>query len=195
MPGDCNTNRWPCKADPANDTVGKSGDSRASDTLVPVVSDRKTKPRIPKRIRGFCIIICSPSGLLYFILFLQRLPEHILEPGNVHTRYRGNEDRRNPLGQMAFHLFDQFLVEHIAFGDGQQALLVEQFRIILGQFAQQDRVILADVVAVTIDDTYMDEAGKFHLNDTGLITYSHGEYFGFGDKLGSFGYSVRKTKK
>lgn len=40
------------------------------------------------------------------------------------------------------------LVEHIAFGDGQQALLVEQFRIILGQFAQQDRVILADVVAV-----------------------------------------------
>ena len=49
---------------------------------------------------------------------------------------------------MAFHLFDQVLVEHIAFGDGQQALLVEQFRIILGQFAQQDRVILADVVAV-----------------------------------------------
>ena len=38
-------------------------------------------------------------------------------------------------------------------------------------------LILADVVAVTIDDAYMDEAGKFHLNDTGLITYSHGEYF------------------
>ena len=93
---------------------------------------------------------------------------------------------------MAFHLFDQFLVEHIAFGDGQQALLVEQFRIILGQFAQQDRVILADVVAVTIDDAYMDEAGKFHLNDTGLITYSHGEYFLLGKKLGTFGYSVRK---
>ena len=33
-------------------------------------------------------------------------------------------------------------------------------------------LILADVVAVTIDDAYMDEAGKFHLNDTGLITYS-----------------------
>lgn len=28
-------------------------------------------------------------------------------------------------------------------------------------------LILADVVAVTIDDAYMDEAGKFHLNDTG----------------------------
>ena len=53
-------------------------------------------------------------------------------------------------------------------------------------------LILADVVAVTIGDAYMDEAGKFHLNDTGLITYSHGEYFLLGKKLGTFGYSVRK---
>ena len=36
---------------------------------------------------------------------------------------------------------------------------------------------------------------KTIVNDTGLVMYSHGEYFGFGDKLGSFGYSVRKTKK
>ena len=57
-------------------------------------------------------------------------------------------------------------------------------------------LILADVVAVTIDDAYMDESGKFHLNDTGLVTYSHGEYFLLGKKLGSFGYSVaKKTAK
>lgn len=57
-------------------------------------------------------------------------------------------------------------------------------------------LILADVVAVTIDDAYMDECGKFHLNDTGLVTYSHGEYFLLGKKLGSFGYSVaRKAAK
>ena len=37
--------------------------------------------------------------------------------------------------------------------------------------------------------------GNFISTDTGLVMYSHGEYFGFGDKLGSFGYSVRKTKK
>ena len=54
---------------------------------------------------------------------------------------------------------------------------------------------LTDVVGVTVDDKYMDGTGKFHINDTGLVMYSHGEYFGFGDKLGSFGYSVRKTKK
>ena len=53
-------------------------------------------------------------------------------------------------------------------------------------------MILADVVAVTIDDEYMDERGKFHLNQTGLVTYSHGEYFLLGKKLGTFGYSVKK---
>ena len=55
-------------------------------------------------------------------------------------------------------------------------------------------MILADVVAVTVDDEYMDEKGKFHLNDTGLVTYSHGEYFLLGKKLGTFGYSVAKKK-
>ena len=45
-------------------------------------------------------------------------------------------------------------------------------------------MIIADVVAVTIDDEYMDEKGKFHLNSTGLVTYSHGEYFLLGKKLG-----------
>ena len=56
-------------------------------------------------------------------------------------------------------------------------------------------MFIADVVGVTVDDKYMDGTGKFHINDTGLVMYSHGEYFGFGDKLGSFGYYVRITKK
>ena len=53
-------------------------------------------------------------------------------------------------------------------------------------------MFLAEVVSVSVDERYMDEKGKFHLNDTGLVAYSHGEYFGLGEKLGSFGYSVRK---
>lgn len=53
-------------------------------------------------------------------------------------------------------------------------------------------MFLAEVVSVHIDEQYMDEKGKFHLNDTGLVTYSHGEYFALGEKLGSFGYSVKK---
>ncbi|MGN0291242.1 MAG: flavin reductase family protein [Lachnospiraceae bacterium] len=56
-------------------------------------------------------------------------------------------------------------------------------------------MFIAEVVAVHIEDEYLDEKGKFCLNDTGLVTYSHGEYFLLGEKLGSFGYSVKKKKK
>ena len=48
------------------------------------------------------------------------------------------------------------------------------------------------VLAVSIDDEYMDEKGKFHLNKSGIVAYSHGEYFELGKRDGSFGYSVRK---
>ena len=53
-------------------------------------------------------------------------------------------------------------------------------------------LFLAEVVHVTVEDRYMDKSGKFALNQAGLITYSHGEYFELGKKIGSFGYSVRK---
>ena len=57
------------------------------------------------------------------------------------------------------------------------------------------RVFTADVLAVHVDKEYMDEKGKFHLNDSGLVSYSHGEYFELGKKLGSFGWSVRKKER
>ncbi len=53
-------------------------------------------------------------------------------------------------------------------------------------------MFVAEIVSVHIDEKYMDEKGKFHLNETGLVTYSHGEYFALGKRLGSFGYSVKK---
>lgn len=53
-------------------------------------------------------------------------------------------------------------------------------------------MFLAEVVGVTIDDSLMDETGRFHVNDAGLVMYSHGEYFSLGEKLGKFGYSVQK---
>lgn len=56
-------------------------------------------------------------------------------------------------------------------------------------------MFLAEVKGVHIDESYMDEKGKFHLNQTGLVTYSHGEYFLLGKKLGTFGYSVKKKGK
>ena len=53
-------------------------------------------------------------------------------------------------------------------------------------------MFLAEVVGVSVDRQYMDEKGTFHLNDAGLVAYSHGTYFELGEKIGTFGYSVRK---
>lgn len=53
-------------------------------------------------------------------------------------------------------------------------------------------LFIAEVVGVTVDDSYMDEKGKFDLAATNLMAYSHGEYFALGKKLGKFGYSVKK---
>ena len=53
-------------------------------------------------------------------------------------------------------------------------------------------MFIAEVVSVNIDDKYMDKTGKFNLNKAGLVSYSHGEYFELGKKLGKFGYSVAK---
>ena len=56
-------------------------------------------------------------------------------------------------------------------------------------------MFLAEVLGVTVDDAYLDESDRLHINDAGLVMYSHGEYFSLGEKLGKFGYSVQKKKK
>lgn len=53
-------------------------------------------------------------------------------------------------------------------------------------------MFLADVLGVHIENTLLDENGKFCLGDAGLLAYSHGEYFSLGELLGTFGYSVKK---
>jgi flavin reductase (DIM6/NTAB) family NADH-FMN oxidoreductase RutF len=53
-------------------------------------------------------------------------------------------------------------------------------------------MFIAEVADVMVSEKYMNESGKFELNKTGLITYSHGEYFTLGEKIGKFGYSVKK---
>lgn len=55
-------------------------------------------------------------------------------------------------------------------------------------------MFLAKVVGVYVDGEYMDDHDKFHLDKAGLMAYSHGTYYKLGEKLGTFGYSVKKKK-
>lgn len=55
-------------------------------------------------------------------------------------------------------------------------------------------MFLAEIVGVQVDRRYLDHNGTFHMENAGLITYSHGKYYELGKILGSFGYSVRKKR-
>lgn len=55
-------------------------------------------------------------------------------------------------------------------------------------------MFLADVVAVDIDEKYLDETGRFDFAAAKPIVYPHGEYYGLSSLLGKFGYSVQKKK-
>lgn len=55
-------------------------------------------------------------------------------------------------------------------------------------------MFIAEVVSVSVDSSFIDSKGRFQMNKTDLICYSHGEYMSLGKRLGTFGFSVRKKR-
>ncbi|HIT94288.1 MAG TPA: flavin reductase family protein [Candidatus Faecivivens stercoripullorum] len=55
-------------------------------------------------------------------------------------------------------------------------------------------MFLAEIVAIEAEEWLFEESGRLALEKMGMVAYAHGEYFSLGEKLGSFGYSVRKKK-
>ncbi|MDD6264773.1 MAG: flavin reductase family protein [Clostridia bacterium] len=55
-------------------------------------------------------------------------------------------------------------------------------------------MFLADILSVRVEEDLVDNEGKLRLNRCSPIAYSHGEYYALGDRLGKFGYSVKKKK-
>ena len=56
-------------------------------------------------------------------------------------------------------------------------------------------MFLAEVLGVSVDEAYLNETGRFELNRTGLLAYSHGTYLTLGESCGTFGWSVKRKKK
>ncbi|AFA48793.1 flavoredoxin-like protein [Acetobacterium woodii DSM 1030] len=56
-------------------------------------------------------------------------------------------------------------------------------------------LFMAEILTVNVEAKLLDDNGKLHLDQAELLAYVHGEYFGLGEKCGTFGYSVRKKKK
>lgn len=55
-------------------------------------------------------------------------------------------------------------------------------------------MFMAQVVAVDVDEEYFDENDRFNMDDMGLLAYCHGSYMKLGEKIGTFGFSVKKNK-
>ncbi|MDP4091780.1 MAG: flavin reductase family protein [Bacillota bacterium] len=55
-------------------------------------------------------------------------------------------------------------------------------------------MFIAEITAVDVDETLIDEKGRLDLGKADLIAYSHGEYWSLEKPLGYFGYSVAKRK-
>ncbi|MCI8833679.1 MAG: flavin reductase family protein [Clostridia bacterium] len=56
-------------------------------------------------------------------------------------------------------------------------------------------IFIADVLGINADDKYIDENGAFDISKCNLIAYANGGYYCLGDKVGKFGFSVKKKKK
>ena len=55
-------------------------------------------------------------------------------------------------------------------------------------------MFIAEIVAIQVDDKYIDADGRLDLRKAGVMFYSHGEYFAQGKKIGQMGYSVKKKR-
>lgn len=53
-------------------------------------------------------------------------------------------------------------------------------------------MFIADILCVDVSKELVDESGRLNMDKADLIAYSHGEYFSLGEKLGKFGYTVKK---
>lgn len=55
-------------------------------------------------------------------------------------------------------------------------------------------MFISKILAVNVDEKYIDSKGKLELDKTFPICYSHGQYYGLKKTLGHFGFSVKKAK-
>ena len=56
-------------------------------------------------------------------------------------------------------------------------------------------MFIAEVVNVVVDEQYLDTAtGKLDVEKMRLLTYAHGAYFALGEKIGTFGWTVKGSK-
>lgn len=148
--------------------------------------------------------VCTNPAMLYISVRPERYSYHMLrESGEfvVNLTTEKLAKATDWCGVRSGRDFDKWKEMHLARGKAEKltyAPIIQESPVNIEckvtevQELGSHHMFLAKVEAVQVDENYMNETGKFELNDTQLLAYSHGEYYTLGKKLGTFGYSVRK---
>lgn len=151
--------------------------------------------------------VCTNPAMLYISVRSERYSYHLLrESGEfvVNLTTEKLAKATDWCGVRSGRDFDKWKEMHLTRGKAEKltyAPIIQESPVNIEckvtevQELGSHHMFLAKVEAVQVDESYMNETGKFELNDTQLLAYSHGEYYTLGKKLGTFGYSVRKKKK
>ena len=128
---------------------------------------------------AWCGTLCTSPAMTYVSIRPERFSYKIIEESK----------------EFVINLTTEALVHSVDYCGVKSGKDVDKFKECSLTASKSVNVIfIAEVVSVSVDDKYFDETGKFHFERTKPICYSHGEYYGLGKPVGSFGYSVRKKK-
>lgn len=148
--------------------------------------------------------VCTNPAMLYISVRPERYSYHMLRESGEFVVNLTTEKLAKAIdwcGVRSGRDFDKWKEMHLTRGKAEKltyAPIIQESPVNIEckvtevQELGSHHMFLAKVEAVQVDESYMNETGKFELNDTQLLAYSHGEYYTLGKKLGTFGYSVRK---
>ena len=147
--------------------------------------------------------VCSDPAMLYISVRPERYSYHMIrETGEfvVNLTTRGLAFATDYCGVKSGRDTDKFrdMKLHLLPGEVVKAPLLEESPVNIECCVKQilrlgsHDMFLAQVAAVHAQEAYMDSKGRFRLDKAQPIAYSHGGYYLLGEKLGTFGYSVRK---
>ncbi len=151
-------------------------------------------------------IVCTHPAMTYISVRPSRYSYHMLqETGefviNLPTSAMGkitdfcgmkSGEKVNKIQKCGLTLADASQVSAPILADCPVSL---ECRITSAQELGSHTMFLAEILAVQVEERFVDSKGKLNLQQAGLLAYAHGEYFALGRKCGDFGFSVRKKKK
>lgn len=155
---------------------------------------------------GWCGTICTQPPMVSISVRPERYSHHLIQESGEFVINLPTESLTRAVdwcGVKSGRDVDKFAAMHLSALPASQVgtVLLEQSPVNLECKVTQCIVLgshdlfLAEVVAVDVDESLLDETGKLCLNRAKLIVYSHGDYLALGRRLGRFGYSVRKKPR